>query len=132
MDIFKTVVDITGAKSMEGQILDGQNIFKSYRGKGYKYLFWRRGVASAVRHADWKLIKVDSTAGLLFNLKNDPREQFNVALKYPKIASKLTSELEKWKKKMEAPKWYSSYGNYNQIMKHKMEVQGREQERKYL
>jgi len=132
MDILKTIVDETNAKSLPHQVLDGKNILKTYRGKGHEYLFWRRGVASAVRYKNWKMIKVDSTEALLFDLENDPREQIDVASTYPKVIEKMNVQLEKWKKKMLPPKWYSSYGDYNQIMKHRIEVRGRDQERKYL
>ncbi len=51
--------------------------------------------AAAYRQGDWKLIKSYETSKLfLFNLASDPAEKNNLALKNPKITSKLNMLLE--------------------------------------
>ena len=58
---------------------------------------------SAVRNGDWKLINIIETGeNELYNLKNDIGETKDVASQNPKLVKKLSSELEKWKKKMNA------------------------------
>lgn len=58
---------------------------------------------SAVRNGDWKLINIiESGEYELYNLKDDIGETNNVAAQNPKMVKKLTCELEKWKKDMNA------------------------------
>lgn len=112
--------------------LDGVNLLpylKKSTGTPHKDLFWRRGVAAAVRSGKWKLIKVESDPILLFNLENDIEEKNNLASKNPRKVKKLLTKLSNWEKGLDQPHWYSSMGNENQIKKHRMEVIGREMER---
>jgi hypothetical protein len=39
--------------------------------------------------------------------------------------------LSHWEKGLDQPHWYSSYGDENQIIKHRMDLKGREMERLY-
>lgn len=134
LDIMPTAVG--AGNRIAGQLSDGKNLIP-YIDNGNKktpheYLFWRRGIAAAVRNGDWKLIRSgDSNPVLLFNLKEDISESTNLAASYPKIVRKLLSKLETWEKNVDQPHWTSPYGDYNQIMKHRMETQGREMELKY-
>ncbi|EDM26194.1 arylsulfatase A precursor [Lentisphaera araneosa HTCC2155] len=48
----------------------------------------------AIRHNEWKLILTKVPA--LYNLKNDIKEQKNLALQYPEIVSRLTKLLQKY------------------------------------
>lgn len=54
----------------------------------------RGGGQLAVRNGDWKGVKLDlkktpKAHGQLFNLKNDPREQIDLAGDYPEILTQL-------------------------------------------
>jgi hypothetical protein len=95
--------------------------------------FWRRGIARAVRHKEWKLIAVKDDPILLFNLKDDLRERHNLAAKYPARVKEMLLKLTAWEKDMENPKWLSSVldNDQNQLMKHRMDVVGRAAERQY-
>lgn len=58
---------------------------------------------SAVRHGDWKLINTfEEDKYELYNLKEDIGETKDVASQYPNITKKLTKELNKWRKDMNA------------------------------
>ncbi len=58
---------------------------------------------SAVRNGDWKLLHlIETNSYELYNLKEDIGETRNLAATNPKMVKKLTRELEKWKKKMNA------------------------------
>lgn len=133
MDILPTCIALAGGKILPDQKIDGKNLLESYRSpeKGHAELFWRRGVAKAVRHKDWKMIAVDTQPVLLFDLSTDQTEQTNVAAEHPEVCQRLLSDLAKWEEEMQDPKWFSPYGDYNQLMKHRMEVVGREMERLY-
>lgn len=97
----------------------------------HRDLFWRRGAAAAVRSGKWKLIRVKSNPPLLFNLNRDISETKNLAGKHPGKVKKLLSKIRNWEKGLEQPRWGSSAAGTNQIMKHRMDVVGREMERKY-
>lgn len=133
MDILSTCIHIAEGYAIPGQQIDGKNLLDSYkeRKKGHEMLFWRRGIAKAVRYENWKLITAGEQSVLLFDLKTDPLEQKNIADSQPKIVKKLLTDLAKWESEMQEPRWFSPYGDYNQLMKHRMEVVGREMERMY-
>jgi len=58
---------------------------------------------SAVRNGDWKLIHtIETNVYELYNLRNDISESKNLFDNEPVIATKLTKELEEWKKNMNA------------------------------
>lgn len=135
LDILPTAVTAAGGKYTPNFKADGKNLIPFINGGNQKpphdILFWRRGVAAAVRQGDWKLIRVADNPILLFNLKTDISETTNLASKNPQKVKALLHELQQWEKKMDQPHWFSDYGDTNQIMKHKMEVVGREMEKKY-
>ncbi len=133
MDILPTSIDAIKGNKIPGQQIDGISLLTSYTAEknGHDYLFWRRGIARAVRHKEWKLIAVKDNPILLFNLKDDLREQHNLATKYPARVKEMMLKLTAWEKDMENPKWLSSVSDndQNQLMKHRMDVVGRAAER---
>ncbi|RRN76651.1 N-acetylgalactosamine 6-sulfate sulfatase, partial [Pseudoxanthomonas sp. SGD-10] len=136
LDIVPTAVGAGNGKLIEGQITDGENLIPyltgANKGVPHKDLFWRRGIAAAVRSNHLKLIRSgDSNPVLLFNLKKDVSETQNLANRRPAKTKKLLKKLSEWEKTIENPRWLSPYGDHNQIMKHRMEVKGREMEMKY-
>jgi arylsulfatase A-like enzyme len=55
----------------------------------------------AIRDGDWKLlINVDSTNAQLYNLKNDPFEQTNLAEQQTDITSRLSKQVIAWRRAM--------------------------------
>lgn len=134
LDILPTALAAANVHPISGSHLDGVNIIPyltAPQKTPHQHLFWRRGAAAAVRSGSWKLIRVKSNPPLLFNLDKDISETTNLASQYPKKVKELLGRLEKWEKGLDNPHWTSSYGDYNQVMKHKMETRGRELERKY-
>lgn len=133
MDVLPTAIAAANGDLLPQQTTDGIDLLTSYNSanKGHDYLFWRRGVAKAVRYKQWKLIIAGDNPVLLFDLNKDPKEESNIASRYPKMAAKLKKELAAWEKQMQSPRWFSAYGDKNQIMKHRMEVLGREMEKLY-
>ncbi|HAK29961.1 MAG TPA: hypothetical protein DCO90_12130 [Sphingobacterium sp.] len=135
MDILPTSIDAIKGKKIPRQQIDGISLLSSYKDvkNGHDYLFWRRGIARAVRHREWKLIVVKDDPILLFNLRDDLREQHNLATKYPERVKEMLHKLTEWEKGLENPKWLSSVldNDQNQLMKHRMDVVGRAAERQY-
>ena len=100
-------------------------------GAPHERLFWRRSVASAVREGDWKLIDVEGNPVLLFNLAMDPSETTNLAEAYPDRVESMQRALHAWDAQLAEPGWgHADRYRENQILKHRMEVQGRAAERK--
>lgn len=65
---------------------------------------WRGFPSTSLRRGDWKLIEFhehDTVA--LYNLKNDPGEQNNLADSQPDRVAELRSELDRWLQSTEAP-----------------------------
>lgn len=136
LDITSTAIAAGKGEAIEGQKLDGKNLVPylkcSLKGKPHKDLFWRRGIAAAVRSGKWKLIRSGpENPVLLFNLDKDVSETNNLAASHPAKVKALLKKIENWEKTVENPRWISDYGDYNQIMKHRMDVIGREMEIKY-
>ena len=131
LDILPTALSAAG--SADEFETDGVNLlpYLKNRKTPHRDLFWRRGVAAAVRSGKWKLIRVKSDPVLLFNLNKDISETKNLATKHPRKVKKLLAKIQNWEKSLEAPHWYGSAGDENQIIKHQMNVVGRDMERKY-
>ncbi|MNX95652.1 Arylsulfatase [compost metagenome] len=139
LDILPTAIAAGNGKQKGTKKLDGVNLLP-YLGAGNKKLphqalYWRRGVAAAIREGSWKLIRVKEKENvqnvLLFDLSRDISEQHNLSAKYPAKVKKMLGSLAQWEKGLDQPHWYSSYGDQNQIMKHRMEITGRDMERMY-
>lgn len=65
---------------------------------------WRGVPATAMRRADYKLIEfLEDHSVELYNLKDDPSEQNNLAESSPAIARTMRDELEAWQKETHAP-----------------------------
>ncbi len=103
MDLFSTIVEITGAKLPTDRKIDGNNILPLLKGEAdspTKKLFYFNGKkAEAIRKGDWKLRITETNSIQLFDLKNDPGEKFNRAKKNPELVKILYNELNDFSKK---------------------------------
>lgn len=135
LDFLPTALAAASGKQIGKNKLDGKNLIPYIKGENkqlpHQYLFWHRGVSAAVREGNWKLIRVETDPILLFDLSKDLLETKNVAKENPVVVKRLLSKLANWEKGLSKPHWTSSYGAKNLIMKHKMEIKGREMERMY-
>ncbi|WP_316816106.1 sulfatase [Pedobacter nyackensis] len=134
LDILPTSIAAGKGKQKGTKKLDGVNLIPYVNGQNKKApheaLYWRRGVAAAIREKNWKLIRVKENV-LLFDLSTDLSESTDLSAKYPERKKEMLSKLAKWEKGLDKPHWTSAYGDKNQIMKHRMETTGREMERMY-
>ncbi|MFG0287097.1 MAG: sulfatase [Rhodopirellula sp. JB044] len=135
LDILPTTLAAIGT-THQGKPLDGVNILPYLSGmpdaSPHETLFWRRGVAAAIRSGDWKLLRVEGNPDLLFNLVDDPSEQTNRAEAHPELVQRLHAELAKWERELARPRWTEGKKwERNQVLKHQMKINTREQERKY-
>jgi arylsulfatase A-like enzyme len=140
LDVLPTVLTAAGgdveAINASERPFDGVDLIPYLSGERseapHEILFWRRGVAAAVRQGPWKLIRSEGNPTLLFNLDDDLSETTNLAETRPEIVARLTTALETWESELAPPKWREGdVWEQNQIMKHRMDVIGREMERRY-
>jgi len=137
LDVAATVVAAAGPQAeSEEEALDGVDLVPFLTGargaeRPHEWLFWRRGVASAVRRGDWKLIRVESDPDILLDLAADPGETTNLAEAHPELVAELAAGLAAWESEM-VPSQGGEGEVYrrNQILKHRMETVGREAERR--
>ncbi|GJM28247.1 MAG: arylsulfatase [Cyclobacteriaceae bacterium] len=84
-DLFPTLTALAGIETIDSSSADGNNVWESLTGKGTlenRSLFLRTNSSIAYRKGDWKLIhhapNLDTARNELFNLANDPLEQYDV------------------------------------------------------
>ncbi len=108
IDLYPTLLDLCRAEAPAGQLLDGTSLAGLLAGKATlerERLFWhfpcyvgKATPSSAVREADWKLVEFFEDGGHveLFNLRDDPHEQNDLAAAEPERADTLTKTLRSW------------------------------------
>jgi len=108
IDLYPTLLDLGRAAAPPAQPLDGTSLAGFLSGKEAperERLFWhfpcyvgKATPSSAVREGDWKLVEFFEDGGHveLFNLRDDPHEQNDLAAAEPKRADTLTKTLRAW------------------------------------
>ncbi len=98
MDLFPTIISITGNEQPGNLDLDGrdfsQSIFSGHTLQE-RPVFWRFKNQRAIREGDWKLL-VDGEELNLHNLESDPAEGKDLKAKYPAITDSLLVLLDQW------------------------------------
>jgi len=99
MDLFATMVEISGAKLPGGLKLDGVSL-ASLMTAGEKLperlLYWQIRSHRAVRKGPWKLILDAKASTQLYNLKDDLGEKNDLVAKHPELVKELTEKLKAW------------------------------------
>jgi arylsulfatase A-like enzyme len=108
--------------------LDGVNLLPYFSGEmtgpPHDALYWRFGGSMAIRMGDWKLVKTTSGQGRaggagaanrrekatiegaeLYNLKEDPGEQSNLAATHQDKTQQLAAAWQKWNSELIDPLW---------------------------
>ena len=90
--------------------LDGVNLLPFLRGERsgdpHDFLCWRKEDAAAVRRGDWKLIRLDESDPVMYNLEDNLGETRNMSEVNPKELAGIISILDKWESEMEEPRWH--------------------------
>ena len=104
IDIFSTIAAAAGAKVPTDRIVDSENILGGPAKR--QALFWRSGDYRAVRMGDWKLQVTKRPEKVrLYDLANDPTEQFDLSASDPVRVAQLRAMLEAQNKGMAKPIW---------------------------
>ena len=102
IDLLPTFLAAAGAKPSAWSDSDGVNLLPFLTGQNkerpHQTMFWRMGVAAAVRDGDWKLIRIRDHAPLLFNLADDLAEAHDLAATEPARVKDLLKKIEAWEK----------------------------------
>ncbi|WP_432798634.1 sulfatase [Poriferisphaera sp. WC338] len=112
LDIFPTALAAAGTpqSAINQQSFHGQNLLpyliQQNKSQPHPTLYWRTGRSFAIRHGDWKLIKVKRSRTIaLYNLTNDPSEQNNLSDKYPDKVRELQVMHDDWADTLIDPLW---------------------------
>jgi arylsulfatase A-like enzyme len=108
LDIAPTALAAAGADEPPARPLDGVNLLPRLTGQAgraaERTLFWRQGEKWAIRRAEWKLLMQDGEL-MLFNLAEDPHEQFNRAADLPDRVAELRESFQRWNEQLADPRW---------------------------
>lgn len=117
VDLFPSLCKIGGADIPDNYSSDGNDISKAFLSENKtvdeRKIFWEYGRRNtkislpkdpydkspvlAVRHGDWKCFtSFDGVKLELYNLKNDPNEQKNVAVENKEMANSLKAAMLEW------------------------------------
>lgn len=118
-DILPTLNELAGVEAETDS--DGLSFAPALLGQdqlAHEYLYWEfpeSGGQRALRMGDWKLLNKDMKKGnlewKLFNLKEDPREQNDVADQYPEVLQKGIKLWEANHTPSHLPRWqYAALG----------------------
>lgn len=101
-DMLPTFAELAGGKVSQG--IDGESVTDALLGgpvkHPHKYLYWDYGHCrtrydQAVRIGDWKGIRLGQGTPIeLYNLKNDPAEEQNVARLHPEMISQMEQAMQ--------------------------------------
>ena len=110
IDLYPTLLELSGAEPPAGQALDGVSLAPLLRGgpaPRRERLFWhfpcyvgKAPPASVVREGDFKLIEFFEDGGHveLYDLADDPHEHHDLATEMPDRAAALTRVLRDWQR----------------------------------
>ena len=110
MDIYTTLLELTGAEVPKDRVVDGKNIWPLLEGRAgspHKELYYFQGEKiEAVREGKWKLrisrhlrtdLKEDDpVTPELFDLEADPSERYNRAEEMPSLVTRLKKKMEEF------------------------------------
>ena len=113
-DIFSTILGAANIEPPKEIKLDGVNLIpfltNEKSGEPHETLYWKNANYQAIIHNDWKLIrsKFPNEQEYLYNLKNDPYEQNNLAMSELTLKSLLHAKLNTHIESMPEPSWPQS------------------------
>lgn len=126
MDLFPTMIALAGIQAPRDRIIDGIDIGAVLRDPtarlpGRDLFFYHQGVLEAMRAEEWKFIReinhyvwpmpINKLLGhltpyskgplpLLFNVRNDPGEAYNLAMNHPDIVTAMGTRMANWEAQM--------------------------------
>jgi len=109
-DLYPTMLEMAGLPLMPEQHVDGLSLLPLLKQEGKPdrdALYWHfphySAMCGVIRYQDWKLIEsLEDGSVELYDLRNDPTEQHNLAEKNPSIVEQLKKMLADWRENVNA------------------------------
>ncbi len=98
LDMFPTLMAMTGSKMPETRPLDGKNIWPALRGhtvSPVESYYWAWHNEDAIRTSDWRLHRFFDHVEL-YNIREDIGETQNVAAANPNVVKALSAKMNSW------------------------------------
>ena len=107
LDIFKTSLDASNVNKEYMVNADGKNIMNYLNNNDIKNenLFWRKDKMATVRSGDYKLIRLNDTSTVLYNIKKNYFEDFDLKINEPQVHDSLFGLLSSWENTLIDPNW---------------------------
>ena len=107
LDIFKTSLEASNVKNKYMINADGKNIMNYLNDNNIKNenLFWRKDKMATVRSGDYKLIRLNDTSTVLYNIKKNYFEDFDLKINESQVHDSLLKLLSSWENTLIDPNW---------------------------
>ena len=107
LDIFKTSLEASSVNKEYMINADGKNIMNFLNDNNIKNenLFWRKDKMATVRSGDYKLIRLNDTSTVLYNIKKNYFEDFDLKINEPQVHDSLFGLLSSWENTLIDPNW---------------------------
>ena len=107
LDIFKTSLEVSNVNDDLMVNADGKNIMNYLNDNiiQNENLFWRKDKMATVRSGNYKLIRLNDTSTVLYNIENNYFEDLDLKLKEPSVHDSLFKLLLAWEDRMIDPNW---------------------------
>ena len=107
LDIFKTSLEVSNVNDELMVNADGKNIMNYLNDNiiQNENLFWRKDKMATVRSGNYKLIRLNDTSTVLYNIENNFFEDLDLKLIEPLIHDSLFKVLSAWEDRLIDPNW---------------------------
>ena len=107
LDIFKTSLEVSNVNDDLMANADGKNIMNYLNNNiiQNENLFWRKDKMATVRSGNYKLIRLNDTSTVLYNIENNYFEDLDLKLKEPSVHDSLFKLLLDWEDRLIDPNW---------------------------
>ena len=107
LDIFKTSLENVGVDERLIKNADGKNILNLLNANMplNQDLFWRKDKMATVRSGNFKLIRLNDSSTVLYNIKRNFFEDYDIKYENPLMHDSLLNKLNDWEKKLIKPNW---------------------------
>ena len=107
LDIFKTSLEASSVNKEYMIKADGKNIMNFLNDNNIKNenLFWRKDKMATVRSGDYKLIRLNDTSTVLYNIKKNYFEDFDLKINESQVHDSLLKLLSSWENTLIDPNW---------------------------
>ena len=116
LDIFKTSLEVSKVNKDLMIKADGKNIMNHLNDNTItnENLFWRKDKMATVRSGNYKLIRLNDTSTVLYNIENNYFEDIDLKMKELYVHDSLLNMLSKWEMSLIEPNWIENK-NWNVV-----------------